>query len=457
MDKKHLNFKETLMITSMLFGLFFGAGNLIFPIYMGTLAGRNIISALAGFLVTGVGLPILGVAALGISRSNGLLELSGKVGKGYARFFTCLLYLTIGPFFAIPRCTTVPYEVGALRLLGDRASNFSLLIFSLVFFLIVLWFSLRPNGILTWIGKILNPIFLAVLSVLIITALLFPGASIKDIPPAPSYTSEAFFTGFLEGYNTMDALAGLAFGIIVVTVIRDLGIERPEYIAKNTVFSGIFSGLLMAVIYIAVALVGTQCMGYFSDRQFANGGEVFAAVAEHYFGGFGAIILAAIVTVACLKTAIGLITSCSETFEEVFRGKVKYKVWVILFCSVSFIIANIGLTNIIEYSLPVLMFLYPQAISLILLALTGKFFNHSKTVYISVTVFTLAAAVLDLIKALPKGITSALRLDTVITAANAFLPFYRLGLGWICPLIAGAFIGIIIMTVKNLRRSSYEN
>lgn len=447
MDKKNLTFKESLMITSMLFGLFFGAGNLIFPIYMGTLAGRNLPAALTGFLVTGVGLPILGVAALGISRSNGLPELAGKVGKGYSRFFTCLLYLTIGPFFAIPRCTTVPYEVGVTQLLG-KPSNMSLLIFSLVFFVIVLWFSLRPSGILTWVGKILNPIFLAVLSILVVTALLFPGASIRDIPPTQSYTSDAFFTGFLEGYNTMDALAGLAFGIIVVNVIRSRGIDKPEYVAKNTVFSGIFSGILMAVIYIAVALVGTRCMGFFQGRQFANGGEVFAAVSEHYFGGFGAIILSAIVTLACLKTAVGLITSCSETFEEIFGGKIKYKAWVILFSSLSFLIANIGLNNIIEYSLPVLMFLYPLAISLILLALCGKLFGNSQTVYRTVTLFTFAAALLDLIKSLPKNIISALHFDAVINAANRFLPFYGLGLGWVCPLIFGAIIGIIITAVK---------
>ncbi len=451
--KKRLTFKETLMVTSMLFGLFFGAGNLIFPIYMGTLAGRNIWNALGGFLVTGVGLPILGVAALGISRSDGLLELSGKVGKGYAKFFTCLLYLTIGPFFAIPRCATVPYEVGAVPILGGNASGLSLLIFSFIFFAVVLWFSLRPGGILTWVGKILNPIFLVVLGILVVTALFSPAASIKDIAPSAGYSTEAFFTGFLEGYNTMDALAGLAFGIIVVNVIRQRGIKQPEHVAENTVFAGIFSGLLMAVIYIADAIVGTQCMGVFgAEKSFTNGGEVFAAVAEYYFGDLGAIILAAIVTFACLKTAVGLVTSCGETFEEMFPKTFKYNIWAITFCVVSFLIANLGLSTIIEYSIPVLMFLYPLAITLILLALFGKYFNHSRIVYICVTGFTFVAALFDLFKALPENVVSALHLETVIAAAEKFLPLFSQGLGWLCPAAVGLIIGLIISAVrKNYR------
>ena len=147
--KRTLNRKELLLVASMLFGLFFGAGNLIFPVYMGQQAGTNLLPATLGFLVTGVGLPLLGVAALGISRKDGVLEMSSQVGKGWGIVFTGLLYLTIGPFFAIPRCATVSFTVGLESFLPEGNHGIWLAGFSLMFFLVVLFFSLRPGKILT--------------------------------------------------------------------------------------------------------------------------------------------------------------------------------------------------------------------------------------------------------------------------------------------------------------------
>ena len=251
--KRTLNRKELLLVASMLFGLFFGAGNLIFPVYMGQQAGRNLLPAALGFLVTGVGLPLLGVAALGSSRKDGVLEMSSQVGKGWGIVFTSLLYLTIGPFFAIPRCATVSFTVGLESLLPAGSHGIWLAAFSLLFFLAVLFFSLRPGKILTWVGKILNPLFLCFLGILMIRAVISPMGAIGEAEPLGNYQSAVFFQGFLEGYNTMDALAGLAFGIIVVNVIRGLGVEDADAVAKNTVKAGVFSSLLMAGIYVLVA------------------------------------------------------------------------------------------------------------------------------------------------------------------------------------------------------------
>ncbi len=443
--KQKLTVKETVSIASMLFGMFFGAGNLIFPVSMGQLAGRNVWLAIAGFLITGVGLPLLGVAALGISRSGGLSELSGKVGKKYGIFFTCLLYLTIGPFFAIPRCATVPFNTGIEQLL-PHAGKLHLFVFSLIFFAIVLAFSLKPGKILTWIGKILNPIFLVCLGILVIAAFLSPIGTISEIEPSEAYASGTFFKGFLEGYNTMDALAGLAFGIVVVNVIRGLGVEEPKAVAKNTVFAGIFSCLFMAVIYIAVTLIGTQSRGIYEAS--ANGGEALAVIAHHYFGKEGALVLAAIVTMACLKTAIGLITSCSETFVAMFPNSLSYKPWAVIFCIVSFLVANLGLNTIIAYSLPVLMFLYPLAITLIFLSLFGDKFGNDRAVYGWVTGLTLVAAILDFIAALPKGAIATLHAGGLIEFAKAYLPFFSIGLGWLVPAILGLVIGLVVHGLK---------
>ena len=444
--KRSLNRKETVFVASMLFGMFFGAGNLIFPVSMGQLSGSNMWQAAAGFLITGVGLPLLGVAALGISREDGLMGLSSCVGRRYGKFFTCILYLTIGPFFAIPRCATVAYTVGVERIIPDSMQTAVLAVFSLLFFAAVLFFSLRPGEILTWIGKVLNPLFLLFLGLLVIRALLSPMGSISGAAPEGAYAAGAFYQGFLEGYNTMDALAGLAFGIIVVNVIRDLGVENPGDAAKNTVRSGILSSVLMAVIYVLVTVVGAQSRGGFPPSS--NGGEALALIAGHYFGPAGAVILAAAVTLACLKTAVGLITSCGETFQKIFPKGPSYRKWAVLFSTLSFLIANLGLDAIVSWSKPVLLFLYPLAITLILLTLFGRLFGNDGRVYRWVTGFTAAAAAVDFINALPGQVLSALRLEKTAEAVRDFLPFAENGFGWICPALLGLVIGIFYCAYK---------
>ena len=252
--KKNLTFKETIFVASMLFGMFFGAGNLIFPASMGQMSGNQMWAAAVGFLITGVGLPLLGVVALGISRKNGLLEVSSQVGRKYGVFFTLVLYLTIGPFFAIPRCATVAFSVGLEQMMSKESYTMALAIFSFLFFVAVLFFSLRPGEILVWIGKVLNPLFLCFLAILIVRALISPMGKVVGMEAQGEYATGAFFTGVLEGYNTMDGLASLAFGIIVVNVIRGLGVEEPENAAKNTVKAGALSSLLMASIYLLVKI-----------------------------------------------------------------------------------------------------------------------------------------------------------------------------------------------------------
>ena len=339
--KHKLSFREYVYVASMLFGMFFGAGNLIFPVYMGQVAGWNVWPAIAGFLVTGVGLPLLGVAALGISRSSGLFELSRRVGRPYAYFFTCALYLTIGPFFAIPRCATTSFTVGLEQILphSDRSWLY-LLLFSALFFAATLYFSLRPGKILTYVGKVLTPGFLAFLAVLILVTLLNPTTSISAVEPQGAYAAQPFFTGFLEGYNTMDALASLAFGIVVVQVIRDLGVEQPEAIAMTTVRSGVFSCVLMGIIYLLVTIMGVQSRGALEAAP--NGGAALAQIAQHYLGRVGLLVLAATVTLACLKTAVGLTTSCAGTFAGMFPKSLSYRGWVLLFCGASFLFANVA-------------------------------------------------------------------------------------------------------------------
>lgn len=446
--KRNLTLKETVVITSMLFGMFFGAGNLIFPAKVGLDAGSNMWSAFAGVFVTAVGIPMLAVVGLGLSRSEGVVELSQRVSRKYSLFFCTLLYLTIGPLFAIPRCASTAFSVGAVNLLPQEGERLYLALFSLVFFAVVLYFSLKPGGIMTWIGKWLNPVFLVFLAVLVIAALAKPISSISDVAPAESYASSgsAFFRGFLEGYNTLDALAGLAFGIVVIDVVRKNGISQPERVAVNTAKAGIFSCLFMGLIYLFITLICAQSAPVCAGAD--NGGAVLGTIANHYFRSAGSVLMTLIVTFACLKTAIGLVTSCSKAFVDMFPKGPGYTVWAVVFSLVSFGIANFGLTTIVSWCVPVLMFLYPLAITLILLSLAGKFIGTNPTVYRTTTAFTLVAAVFDMIGAVSGMIPGSRVLAGLKAFAGNILPLYDLGLGWILPAAIGFLAGLLLAKKK---------
>ena len=449
--KEKISGKDYTLISSMLFGMFFGAGNLIFPLILGAKAGKDMPLALLGMLVSAVGFPLLGIISMGISKSEGLLDMAGRVSKGFAYFFTCALYLTIGPFFAIPRCGATSFAVGFAPLSGEHRALFQL-IFTLLFFAAVLIFSLRPSKITDTVGKWLNPIFLLLLSVLVFAVLLRPANGVSQVPVSEDYARGTVFSGFLQGYDTLDVLASLAFGIIVINVIRGYGVENPSDIAKSTVKSGVFSMTFMAVIYAIIALAGTECYSLYADRLSNpdfTGGDAFSVIAEHYFGRAGLVILALTVTFCCLKTAVGLVTSCSETFVEMFPKGPKYKTYAVGFSVFSFAVSNIGLSNIISFSAPVLYLLYPLAIVLVLLNLFGKFFKNRQCVFVTTMLFTGAAALCDLIRV--SGIEA---LSGTVSAIGRVLPLYGVGMGWILPSAAGLLLGLFVSALSKPKTSA---
>ena len=449
--KEKISGKDYTLISSMLFGMFFGAGNLIFPLILGAKAGKDMPLALLGMLVSAVGFPLLGIISMGISKSEGLLDMAGRGSKGFAYFFTCALYLTIGPLFAIPRCGATSFAVGFAPLSGEHRALFQL-IFTLLFFAAVLIFSLRPSKITDTVGKWLNPIFLLLLSVLVFAVLLRPANGVSQVPVSEDYARGAVFSGFLQGYDTLDVLASLAFGIIVINVIRGYGVENPSDIAKSTVKSGVFSMTFMAVIYAVIALAGTECYSLYADRLSNpdfTGGDAFSVIAEHYFGRAGLVILALTVTFCCLKTAVGLVTSCSETFVEMFPKGPKYKTYAVGFSVFSFAVSNIGLSNIISFSAPVLYLLYPLAIVLVLLNLFGKFFKNRQCVFVTTMLFTGAAALCDLIRV--SGIEA---LSGTVSAIGRVLPLYGVGMGWILPSAAGLLLGLFVSALSKPKTSA---
>ena len=444
MEKK-LSSKDYLYLGSMLFGLFFGAGNLIFPVHMGQEAGANVWPAIIGFLITGIGLPFLGIIAIGISGENGLFDLASRVHKGYGYFFTVALYLVIGPFFAMPRLAATSFEIGLTPFVAESQKTLFLAIFSILFFALSWWFSRNPSKLLDYVGKFLNPLFLALLAILIVMSFVKPMANIHDITVLGKYRDHAFFTGFQNGYNTLDVLASLAFGIIVVNTLKNKGVTKKSTITADTFKSGAVSVLLMGIIYSFLSLMGTMSMGKFDLSE--NGGIALAQIAYYYLGTGGSIILALIVVVACLKTTIGLTTAFSETFAELFPG-LSYSTLIAGVSIIPCIIANVGLTSIISYSTPVLMFLYPLAIILVLLGVSGPLFKNNPIVYQTVTIFTIIPALIDGLQSSPAWIQNASITQKIIEFAKNTLPFFGIGMGWIVPAVFGLILGLGIYLIK---------
>jgi len=432
-----------LAIGFMLFALFFGAGNLIFPAQLGQLSGDNLWIAAAGFLITGVGLPLLGVLAMAYSGSNNLQDLASRVHPIYGLLFTALLYLTIGPFFAAPRTGTVAYEIGIAPFVSDSFDNTAMLLFTILFFIITLLFSLFPARIVDNVGKILAPALVVLLVFLLVVAVTNPMGSIGTPQVGYESTNEAFISGFLEGYNTMDALASLVFAIIVIGVIKSMGITNQREIFKATAKSGIIAISLLGIIYVGIMYLGATSVSLLGI--FETGGPVLNGTASHYFGTFGAIILAIVIILACLTTAIGLIIANAEYFHTIFP-RINYKTFVVIFATATFIIANFGLENIIKFSIPMLMFLYPLAIVIIMLAFTSKLFNDERSVYIIAIGVTFCISLFDGLKAL----TGSLEIEhfnwmnPFIDFYAKILPLYAEGLGWFLPAIVVIVISIAV-------------
>ncbi|HIW22230.1 MAG TPA: branched-chain amino acid transport system II carrier protein [Candidatus Dorea intestinavium] len=449
MNKK-LTFKENFFIGSMLFGMFFGAGNLIFPVHMGQEAGASSLLAAIGFIVTATGLPFLGVLAIGISDSNGLRGLASRIGKKWGYFFTALLYLTIGPFFAYPRTGTVSYEIGLSLFFPKGYEKISLLIFTIIFFGISLAFALKPGKLVVFIGKVLNPIFLVLMAIMILATIFHPMGKVALGEVQDTYQKFAFFKGFTEGYNTMDALSSLAFGVLVTDALKRLGVEKPKEVTKSTIKTGLVSVILMIVIYSFLTYMGATSLGKLALSE--NGGIALAEISRHYFGGFGNILLAVLVAIACLKTAIGLTSSCAEAFVEMFPNSLSYRSYAILFTVLGCAIANVGLTKIIALSIPVLMFLYPLAIVLIVLTMFSGFYKGNYIIYKTTTYVTLIFAIGEFLKNAPVQIAESAPVSAVLNL-YAKVPFYEIGMGWVIPALIGALLGIILMVTNKKARS----
>lgn len=427
---RDLTKRETFTVGLMLFALFFGAGNMIFPPALGQAAGEHFWQAMLGFIITGVGLPLLGVIAVSLGGGN-LQALAGRVHPLFGIIFTFIVYLAIGPLLAIPRTGTVSYEMAVLPFLSEemRESRLPLFITTIVYFAITYWLALNPSKLVDRIGKILTPALLIIIVIMYIATFLNPIGPIGE--PTEAYVNSSFIKGFLEGYLTLDALAAMVFGIVVTASVKNMGVTEPRSIMWSTIKAAVIAAIGLGLVYLALGYMGATS---YTLGQSANGGQILTSIVQYLFGGLGSAILGTAVLLACLTTSVGLVTACSRFFSENIRG-ISYPVMVTILSVFSAAVANVGLTELIAYSVPMLMMIYPIGIVLMLLSFFHKWFRGYSAVYIGAIVLTAAISLVDGAVMLGLPVQG-------ITKFYSFLPLYEQGVGWIFPALAGAVIGL---------------
>ncbi|HBX54713.1 branched-chain amino acid transport system II carrier protein [Pseudomonas sp. UBA2684] len=418
---------DLLALGFMTFALFLGAGNIIFPPSAGMAAGENIGLAALGFLLTGVGLPLLTIVALA-RVGGGMALLTAPLGKRAGVLFAVAVYLAIGPLFATPRTAVVSFEMGVAPFSGN--SSAALLLYTLAYFAAVLFLSLNPGQLVDRIGKYITPVLLAALLVLGGAALLVPAGEIGQV--SPDYQSAPFVQGFLQGYLTMDTLGALVFGIVIATAIRDHGVTDGKLITRYSVIAGLIAAVGLSLVYLALFYLGATSQGIAGEAQ--NGVQILTAYVQHTFGTAGSLLLAVVITLACLTTAVGLLTACGEFFSSLLP--VSYRAVVITFGLFSLLVANQGLTQLISFSIPVLIGLYPLAIVLVALSLLDYLWCSSARVFRPVMAVTLVFGLVD-------GIAAAGG-KALIPSFFSQLPLADQSLGWLLPVLLTLVLAVVV-------------
>lgn len=356
-------FKDIIIIGFALFAMFLGAGNIIFPPSLGAIAGDQWFSAMVGFILTGVGLPVLGVIAA--SKAGGSSRAVFKpIGDKAATFLTFMIVICIGPLLAIPRTAAVTHEIGVLPLFP----NLSPVITAIVFFGITLFFTVNASSVIDKVGSILTPILLIVLAIIIIMGIISPIGV-----PINTNNDQNFLRGFEEGYQTMDALASLVFASIIIQSISDKGYNSPKERIKLTIIAGIIAAVGLFMVYGGFVYLGGTYSGSFSHEM--SRAELLISVVNEIMGSSGSIILGIAVSLACLTTSVGL-TATAGNFFSSFSDKLSYKTVVYIVCGFSAFFAINGVDTIIALSVPILTVLYPVTIVLIVMSLLDRFIKY---------------------------------------------------------------------------------
>ena len=422
-----------LIATSLtLFSMFFGAGNLIFPPIMGASAGTNVAPAMIGFLIGGVALPVISIITIALSGTD-MRDLVNRAGKSFGLVFSVMVYLSIGAFYALPRTGAVSFSTAVAPIIGTKSLTASIL-FSLVFFGVAFYLCWNPGTIIDSLGKVLTPILLGLLVLLVFLCLASLPAS-HDAPTG-EYSATPLAAGLLEGYMTMDLIAALAFGIIVVTSLGHTGGGIGAKVVRRTSTAAIIAGSLLAVVYVGLGLIGHVIP---NAQSYGDGATLLADAAQMTMGWPGQIVFGLIVLTACMTTAVGLIAATSEFFHRLLPA-ISYRTWMIVFTIISFALASAGLDSVLAIAVPIITFLYPIAITVVFITIAT---HPLRLTTPALWTFRLgswmaaawsAATTLAHVGVATEGISSVL----------IWSPLQANQLGWILPTLIAALIGACI-------------
>ena len=431
-------FTDGIIVGFALFAMFFGAGNLIFPPLLGFMTGDKWFITFIAFSITGICIPILGIFAVGKAGGE-VQQFAGKVHPIFANIFGTVIMLGIGPLLAIPRTAATTYEIGVLPF----SASISPMVSSIIFFTIVLIFSIKPSKVIGLIGKYLTPILIIVLAAIVIRAFIAPLGPLEA--PAPQ---NFFLKGFLEGYQTMDALAAMLFATIIVKAIKERGYSEQKSLLKLNLSSGLIAAAGLLLVYGGLLHAGASASTVFPKDISRT--TLLINICARLWGQTGKVILSLSIAFACLTTAIGLTATAGDFFRKLFHNKVSYEAIVIVVSVFSCCLANYGVENIIRYSVPLLEALYPVCILLTIMNLLDDYIPN-RYYYVGGTAGTLLVSCLQAFASMEGIVNDLLGLFGVSPVSFAGLssvldklPLANIGVAWLIPAAIGAFLfGIV--------------
>lgn len=427
-EKKSNFFRDVIVVGFALFSMFFGAGNVIFPPYLGMQSGQQWLAGFSAYYIADIGLALLGMfALLRVGSSEAVLH---RVGRVPAEMLMCAIILCIGPMVAIPRTSASTFEMA----IAPNLPGVSPVLFSVLFFAVILALCIKESAVVDIVGKILTPLLLVGLFAIILKGIFSPLGDIFTAPKIANVT----VTGIKSGYQTMDALAALPFGIIVLQSVTDKGYTGGKSKLRLVGGGAVLAGVLLLAVYMGLAYLGATVSGQYTSA--VGRAELIMAIVEALLGKGGMIIFGAVVGLACVTTAIALTSSAAAYFSELCRGKVKYRTFVVIICVFSAVVSNLGLDRIVSIAAPVLDVVYPPALVLILISLvvpkTSDFVSRAAT-----------------LGALLTSVLCTVQLYVGKLTFLEALPLYDLGLSWILPAIIFAAVAALLSPLFRSNRA----
>ena len=421
---------DSIVVGFALFSMFFGAGNVIFPPYLGFGAGTQWVNGFLFYFIADIGLALFALFTL--LKVGGSENITGRIGSVASNILMSAIILCIGPMVAIPRTAATTFEMSVAPLI----SGVSPVIFSVAFFIVVLLLSIRQSAVIDVVGKVLTPALLIGLLVLIIKGIISPLGSIVN-PHVDS--SFVIVNGIKSGYQTMDVLAALAFGIIILKSAQEKGYSDARESSKMIRAAAVIAGVLLLIVYFGLTYLGATSASLFSLG--ISRAELVIGIVERLLGKVGLVIFAVVVALACMTTAVALVSSAASFFETLTKGRLSYATLVIIICVFSAVISNLGLDRIVAVASPILDIVYPPTLVLIALSWFGD--RLSRGVYRWAVIGALIASVL-----------STLSLYGVSVPIVNTLPLASLGLGWIVPAAGFGIVAYVISRLRKMRKKS---